>query len=685
LISIKSVYCYLIIIAVTFLVFSNTLDNQFVFDDESVVVNNSSIQSTSNISKFFTAEEGFHKVIGKYYRPIVSATYAIDYAIWGLNPYGFHLTNIIIHCIASLLLFRIFQVLFWRYKYRNLFSLLTTLIFAVHPIHTEAVSWISGRTDSLVTMFFFGAFLCYLEFTKEQEYDRDTGQVRSITGRNQLYLVMSLVLYALGLLSKEMIVTMPVIILLYDFVYRKKDLNYFKSNILVYSLFAIVTIAYLLIRHSLLKDIPDRETYLYFFGKDPLTTFATMIKTVPVYFRLLFAPFGLLYHYNGVIRDSTGILELPVVLSILFIGLLIYAAYYFYKRDSIVSFAILFFLVTLIPVMNIVPTMNLMAERFLYMVSFALVLVIAHLAMLGSAKRDKGILMAGLIIIIMSMSYLTYDRNKDWKDNNSLYSSAIGIEGTVLLVNEGNIYANMQKYDDAARLYKRAIEIKETSLLAHHNLGLVYIIKGNLDSAEMRFKRGIQIDPYAPDGYFQMATLSNMRNKKDDAIYYLEKLQTVFPDYKNSASILADLKSGKSDKLSMIPKGPDNKESVDYKRSVLQRRSYASFTENKFDEAIKDLTELFNLAEDSVNKAGVLNNIAMCYEKLGDKVNEEKYFLQAISYDPKSVNAMNGIAAFYLRQGSNEKASEYFRMILEINPQDAVAKKKLDSLNFIRK
>ncbi len=684
MLSIKSVYCYLIIIAVTFIVFGNTLDNQFVFDDESVVVNNLSIQSTSNIPKFFTAEEGFHKVIGKYYRPIVSASYAIDYSLWGLNPYGFHLTNIIIHCIASLLLFRIFQILFWRYKYRNLFSLLSTLIFVVHPIHTEAVSWISGRTDSLVTVFFFGAFLCYLEFTKEQEYDRKSGQVKSVTARNPLYLILSLVLYALGLLSKEMIVTMPVIILLYDFVYRKKDMDYFKSNILVYSLYVAITIAYLIIRHSLLKDIPDRETYLYFFGKDSLTAFATMIKTIPVYFRLLFAPFGLLYHYNGVIRDSTSLLELPVILSILFIGLLLYAAYFFYKKDSIISFAILFFLVTLIPVMNIVPTMNLMAERFLYMVSFALVLVIAHLAMLGSAKRDKGILLAGLVVIILSMSYLTYDRNKDWKDNNALYSSAIGTEGSVLLVNEGNIYANMQKYDDAARLYKRAIEIKETSLLAHHNLGLVYIIKGKLDSAEIRFKRGIQIDPYAPDGYFQMATLSNMRSKKDDAIYYLEKLQTVYPNYKNSAAILEELKSGKGDKLSMIPKGPDDRESAEYKRSVLQRRSYANFTENKFEEAIKDLNELFVLAEDSVNKAGVLNNIAMCYEKLGDTASEEKYFLQAISYDPKSVNALNGIAAFYLRQNDNDNASLYFSKILELNPDDAVAKAKLDSLKKLK-
>jgi len=253
---------------VTYLTFHNSLSNEFVFDDESVIVNNPSIQSLSSIPKYFTNDEGFHKVIGRYYRPVVSATYAIDYSIWGLDPYGFHLTNVIIHIIACLLLFKIFSILFWRYKYRNLFSLFATLIFAVHPIHTEAVSWISGRTDSFVTMFFFASFLFYLEFTKEMEHDKKDNTIRKVTTKNYSYLFLSLLFYTLGLLSKEMIVTMPVIILLYDFVYRKKDIKYFKENILTYLLFALLTAVYLVIRYFLLKDIPERESYLYFIGKD---------------------------------------------------------------------------------------------------------------------------------------------------------------------------------------------------------------------------------------------------------------------------------------------------------------------------------------------------------------------------------------------------------------------------------
>ena len=450
----KSLYCYIIIIVVTYLVFQNTLENNFVFDDESVIIGNTSIKDISNIPKFFTADEGFHKVIGRYYRPVVSSTYAIDYSIWELDPYGFHLTNIIIHIISCLLLFKILTTLFSRYKYRNLISMFSTLIFAVHPIHTEAVSWVSGRTDSLVTLFFFASFLFYIEYTKEPDSVKSGKEKQSTSNRNYFYLILSVFFYATGLLTKEMIVTMPVIIVLYDLVYRKKDLDYVKENMISYILFFGVTLIYLILRYSLLKDIPERETYLYFFGKDYTVVIGTMLKTIPVYFRLLIAPFPLLYHYNGVIPDAKSLIDSAVIFSFLFVAFLVFIAVYFYKKDSIIAFCILFFLVSLAPVMNIIPTMNLMAERFLYFTSFALVLLICHLAMVGSSKRDFSMLTIGMVIIIGSLSYLTYLRNIEWKDNDTLYMSAKGVDGTVLLVNEGNIYANNKKYDDAKEAFR---------------------------------------------------------------------------------------------------------------------------------------------------------------------------------------------------------------------------------------
>jgi len=119
MVKLKPVYCYVIIIIVTFSVFYNSLYNGFVFDDEFMIEKNVSLKDLNSIPKFFTANEGFHKIFGNYYRPIVSTSFAIDYAFWELNPFGYH-----IHIIACFLLFKILSMLFSEYKYKNLFALL---------------------------------------------------------------------------------------------------------------------------------------------------------------------------------------------------------------------------------------------------------------------------------------------------------------------------------------------------------------------------------------------------------------------------------------------------------------------------------------------------------------------------------------------------------------------------------
>ena len=289
-------HCYIIIAVLTVIIFYNSLFNDFVFDDESVIQQNQGITALSNIPKFFTGEEGFHKVIGNYYRPVVFTTYAIDYAIWKLNPFGYHLTNLLIHLIACLILFRILLILFSYSKFNLLVSLLGTLVFACHPIHTEAVSWISGRTDSLFTLFFFAAFYFYLKSQKHSESEKYKQNI-----------LLMLLFFVLGLLSKEMMITFPVIILLFDLIYTGFDSKFsfqnVKQRLPVYGLIAAVTILFLFVRHSALSGVPDRPNYLYFLGKDPMTVFATMVKTVPVYLRLMIVPVNLLYHYNGVIPN----------------------------------------------------------------------------------------------------------------------------------------------------------------------------------------------------------------------------------------------------------------------------------------------------------------------------------------------------------------------------------------------
>ncbi|MGC8859547.1 MAG: tetratricopeptide repeat protein [Ignavibacteria bacterium] len=659
---IKTLYLYLFLAVLAVGVYINCIGNDFVFDDESVVVGNQAIQSLENIPKFFTAQEGFHKVIGKYYRPLVLVTYSLDYAFWELKPTGFHLTNIVFHLIATLLLFRILLYLSEQYENGRVGAFLGAIIFAVHPIHTEAVSWISGRTDLFATMLFFASFLYYIK------YDR----------RNDIkLLIYSLVFYVLALLSKEMIVTMPVFIFLYDFIISKRRFSDIKSVILKYGLFVGITIVFVVVRYLLLSPIPEREKYFYFYGKDAATVFFTMLKTIPVYLKLLIYPFNLIYHYNGVIADSNTLFNFYVILSLIVIITFIVIAIVLRKKAPLISFSILFFFASLLPVMNIIPTMNLMAERFLYISSFSLSIVIMWLSIKIRDEKLLKIYMILVFIVTLIFIYGTIRRNGDWKNNETLFKTAEDIDGSVTLVNSGNIYANSGNLEEAARRYRRALEIRDNIVLAHHNLGLYYLLKGNLDSAEIEIKRGMDVDSLAPDGYFQLANIYQQRGNVPQAIYYLEKLQTIYPNYRNSKSILESLKNPV--KNTPVPQ-QENQPGAPLKPDVdaLERESFDYYLRKNYIESINVLNKLIEI--NPQKKTVYYNNIATCYADQKKYEEAIKYFELAFHADTTNANSMNGAAEMYLKLGNKEKAIKLYEKILKVYPNHTLATRKLDSL-----
>lgn len=661
----KNIYNYLILIACVIAVYYNSLGNSFVFDDESVILGDQSLTTMSSIPKYFTGEEGFHKVIGKYYRPIVSTSYNIDYALWELDPFGFHLTNLLIHLIATLILFRVLQVLFYKYKYCNLAALLGTLIFALHPIHTEAVSWVSGRTDSFVTVFFFAAFLYYLKFIN---FDNSNKQPEP------KYLTFALIFYGLGLLTKEMMITFPAVIILFDFIYRQLSFKQVLSNFKSYIYFIALTIVYLIVRYFALANVPDRLNYMYFINDDFVTVAGTMLKTVPIYFKLLFFPYPLLYHYNGFLSDVQSFSEVNVLLSIAFVIILIIAAFILYKRSPEISFCITFFIITLLPVMNIIPTMNLMAERFLYLTSFCVSILIAYLIAKYITNQNKNAFVVTVLILCGVYFYLTYQRNSDWKDNDTLYSTAEGMDGSVLLVNSGNMFANRKQYDEAEKRYRRAIEIRDNSVLAHHNLGLIYLLRNQLDSAEMEIRKGMSIDSLAPDGYFQLAQIYRMQGENGKAIEQLTKLQNISPDYKESASLIETLRNSP-------PGGQERALDMSgdqMKIFQLEQSSFQNYQAKKYKEAIRDLEEMIKL--DPSKKSGYLNNMGLCYKEMGDYNKALECFNEALLLDTQNINALNGLAEISLLKGNKTEAVNYYKKVLEINPADAFARQKLDSL-----
>ena len=649
----------LIIAAFSFAVYINSLGNEFVFDDESVVLGDPSITSISNIPKYFTGEEGFHKVIGKYYRPVVSASYAFDYALWKYNPFGFHLTNVIINTINSVLVY-ILLVLFFRkvsFRYKKHVILISSVIFAVHPIHTEAVAWVSGRTDSLCAMFYFAAFIFYLKFNEQN---------------NRIILILSYVSYSLALLCKEMAVTLPVVIVLFDIIIERKNAAEIKKRLILYAVFVLVTLLYFILRETALTGVTDRKSYYYFYGRDTLVVIFTMLQTLPLYFRLSVIPYNLLYHYNGYLPYQYSVLSYTVLLGIFFIFAVILISVYLFRKIPAVSYSLLFFILTLFPVMNIVPTMNFMAERFLYIPSLFISFLCAGLIFNYYSERIRNIISAFLLIVISYYSVLTVMRNTDWKDNNTLFLSASGRPGTVLYVNIGNYYANQQKYDIAEGYYRKALDINENLLLANNNLGKIFMLRGNFDSAYYYMHRAYMLDTLSPEPPFAIGQLYISVNEFKTARPWLEKARTIKPGYMEVDKILNELDN--MEKFSHTKPDTDVMQRI----AELEKSSYLYYQNKEYARAVKDLEELIKL--NPSDAAGYYNNIGMCYLETGDYNTAIIHFRKSLEKNPAFSTAYNNMGTCYEKLGDTTKAIESYARAVENDPLNNTAAENLKRL-----
>ncbi|MCX7878300.1 MAG: tetratricopeptide repeat protein [Ignavibacteria bacterium] len=652
---------HIIFIAIAaFAVYANSLRNGFVFDDESVVLGDKSITSVSNIPKFFTGELGFHKVIGRYYRPIVSASYAVDYALWGFNPFGFHLTNVLIHTVCSVLFYLLLVLMFRGYasSVKNYIILASGLVFALHPIHTEAVAWISGRTDSICGLFYFLSFIFYLKFKQD---------------RRKLFAVLLCFSYLLAMLAKEMAVTLPVAIILYDIIVERRK---FKENYALYILLALVTVFYVVIRWYALKDTPDRLTYHYFFGKDAPTVFFTMIQTIPLYFRLSIIPYSMVYHYGGYLPYQYSIMNFNVLFGIFFTLLIIISSVYLIRRAPVISYSLIFFILTLLPVMNIVSTLNFMADRFLYIPSAFVSFIIASVGFKYYSKSSRNILLLSAAALLTVYSVMTVSRNNDWKDNETLFLSAEGKPGSVLYVNIGNIFGNRGQYNEAEVYYRKAIDLKNESLLANLNLGKIFMIRGNFDSAYHYMYKAYLLDTLSPDPPYSIAQLYAAFNDPNSSIEWLEKVRKLVPGYMDSDKTLEEMRRRINMPQSQLPQ--DTKHRV----SLLESSSFMHYQKKEYHKAISELEELLRL--NPAGAAGYYNNIGMCYLEQSDLKRAIDNFNKAIESNSSFVIAYNNLGTCYEKQGDLENAVRFFRKAVELDSTNQNALENLRRIEMKR-
>ncbi|MFN3531294.1 MAG: tetratricopeptide repeat protein [Candidatus Brocadia sp.] len=518
----------LIIVATSQLVYLNSLSNQFVYDDEFTIVNNHFIKTWNNLPLLFNKE--YFKFSGELsYRPIVTLSYFIDYTFWKLNPFGFHLTNTLLHTINAVLLFFFFtQVLNHR-----MVSLIAVLIFLCHPVLSEAVNAVSYREDLLGATFFLAAFLLYLKTTKVE---------RRFT---PLYFA-SLVCYLYGVFSKEMAITLPFFLFFYDIILTKKP-NLSRKLIYYYPGYIVVAVFYLMIRFVILHN--PVESHISYPGDSVFVNFLTMSRVLASYMKLFFFPFDLCADY--IMPNTPSLLDTSFILSFLLLSAVAVIAYrmFFYLKEAF--FSLLWFFISLLPVLNIVPIENIMAERYLYLPTMGFCMlcgtrIVHHNNKFGLFDKKNRFLLRDIVaittltIVLIIFSITTIRRNFIWMDQTVLWSDTAKRSPDSFKThnNLGNIYRDAGRLDEAIAEFKHALTLYDDYMDAHNNLGVTYRKKGMLDEAMLEYQKALRLNPRYPYAHNNLGVLYAKSNLLDLAITEFHNAVSSKPDYSDAHSNL---------------------------------------------------------------------------------------------------------------------------------------------------
>ncbi|MEK7845777.1 MAG: tetratricopeptide repeat protein [Nitrospinota bacterium] len=554
-----------IIIIVSFGVYANTLLNGFVYDDREQILKNPWITDFQYIpdilfSPSWSFLEQYKHIKTNYYRPTMHLIYMAEYHIFGLKPWGWHLVNIVFHIINSLLVFTIATILINKSQIQKPEStilspaLLSALLFATHPINTEVVAWIACIPELSFTMFYLLSFYLYIKMQKAKENDKE-GRLASV------YYIPSIISFFLATLSKETALTIPILLIVYDYFKEENNQQIWLRNLKRYIPYGMVAIVYLLFRFYVLEGIapkkpmhPYLNTFQYF-----INIFLLFIQ----YLKSLLLPINLSQFH--LLNPAYSILEIKALTSI-FITLFIPIIFYRLRKiDSLCLLSLFFIILPLLPVLYIpVLGINTFAERYLYLpsVGFALLLSLGLKQFVTlNFKREISVwFLMGVLVIICLYSFGTVKRNSQWKDDYILWKTAVERypENYFAFMELGDIYLERGLLDEAIVVLKEAIR---TNTLRNHpvprilevsrlNLVAAYYSKGLFGEAIEEYKEVIKANPNSdrliasfqnaiklaekPSGisdiYSNLGNIYAITGLMDDAITYYEEALRIAPD-----------------------------------------------------------------------------------------------------------------------------------------------------------
>lgn len=509
--------------AVCFVVFANSLFGDFVYDDFRQIVRNPLIQDNSLFWKALTSDVWAFKgdgtqVASNYWRPTFTLWHIINYRLFGLEPFGWHITNVLLHAGVSVLIFGLLRR--WAFAATAAFSV--ALIFAVHPVHVESIAWISGSPDLLFSLAFLGSLWFAGTYSET---------------RSGKHLAISLVLYAIALGAKEIgIFCLPI----YYFVLvgdqeNKPGRKRFQIPLLM---FGSVAAAYFLIRFAVLGAVSHPP-------EDALGL-TEAIFSVPAmfafYLRQIFFPYwlGANYPLESVSQIGAVNFLVPLAISLAALG----AMLYFARIQPRARLAVAIFLLPLLPAMNgtaFIPE-QLVHDRYLYLPLLGVLILLVILAEKYLKERNL-LFMAAAIGLVLSLQTFLY--NRAWKSDFSLWEHTAAIdESSFTQMQYGNELLQVRRYDEAIRALTASIEKRPTAR-AYLVRGRAYLLQQRYADAEADLATIMaypleRIEAYALyQAYETLGVTYSEQRKLENAAVMFREARKKLPIY--SASLTANL------------------------------------------------------------------------------------------------------------------------------------------------
>ncbi|MCK5833738.1 tetratricopeptide repeat protein [bacterium] len=506
------------LLVLTALVYLNGLYGDFVWDDIFLIKENPTLfQNDPTIffkGQFFPS----HKWnTSSYYRPIVSFSYWLNYKFFGISPFYFHVINLLLHLLCVFLFYYLLRRHFRLLKFGS--AWLATAIFALHPYHVESITFISGRTDLLATLFFLLALIHYFDYRR---YNR------------VLPLYLSLCSFALGLLSKELIIIFVPVILLWEILINEK--TKLKDALISISPFIVITVLYLPIRALILGKISGYNAINLTQLDFPVRLFYAPVFLCN-YFSMLFFPFK----FNAYRREQClsicgdGIqFNFTVIVSYLIILILVFFFVLFIiKKRKDLAFWLSTIFIGLALVVNIISLSAApLSERFLYLPSLGFAYIVASIVTKLSdrvkLKKPRSSIYALFVIsVLFYYSGLIYARNFDWRNELMFYSSHLKASPKSVMAHTGmaKIYGEMGEHDSVIYHAKAAISTNKKTLPAYLSLANAYIYQQKFAQAESTLLSASLLAPKNAHLYLTLGNMESKRNNYNEArSYYLEAL-----------------------------------------------------------------------------------------------------------------------------------------------------------------